>query len=248
MCRGLEPDAFMAIIAYVDKKMVRATSARGRKKGTQGSVAILKEKKTSKVVYLKTQCCSPSGLKMGSVISSSSSFHVVSWKFGSVRSLTLTSRMPSLLPIPMTSFCSLFGMRPTRNFPLLFNPGTATCTPTLQALINGIADVTDTLHGQLTTLLSMSQKHLCSAIFNPPTHTHQKTCPYHKKPTWCGHHRRTRDTRVHVRIHPGTFLVITIRTGNQSASHRPDETEVEEVRLFRRPPGLRTLCFVDTRI
>ena len=52
---SLETDAFMAIVSYVDKLVVRATSARGREDGTQGSVAILKEKKTSKVVYLKTQ-------------------------------------------------------------------------------------------------------------------------------------------------------------------------------------------------
>ena len=52
---SLETAAFMAIVAYVDKLMVRATSARGREDGTQGSVAILKEPKTSKVVYLKTQ-------------------------------------------------------------------------------------------------------------------------------------------------------------------------------------------------
>ena len=41
---SLETDAFMAIVAYVDKLTVRATSARGREEGTQGSVAMLKEK------------------------------------------------------------------------------------------------------------------------------------------------------------------------------------------------------------
>ena len=51
---SLETGAFKATVAYVDKLMVRATSARGREESTQGSVAILKEK-TSKVLYLKTQ-------------------------------------------------------------------------------------------------------------------------------------------------------------------------------------------------
>ena len=47
---SLETDAFMAIVAYVDKLMVRVNPARGRRISTQGLVAILKEKKTSKVV------------------------------------------------------------------------------------------------------------------------------------------------------------------------------------------------------
>ena len=51
---SLETDAFMAIVACFDMLIVRENPARGRKEGTQGSVAILKEK-TSKVVYLKTQ-------------------------------------------------------------------------------------------------------------------------------------------------------------------------------------------------
>ena len=53
---SLETDAFMAIVAYVDKLMVRATSARGREDGAQGSVACdsEREKNTSKVVFLKT--------------------------------------------------------------------------------------------------------------------------------------------------------------------------------------------------
>ena len=41
----LETDAFIAIVACVDKLMVRATSARGREEGTQGAVAALKKKK-----------------------------------------------------------------------------------------------------------------------------------------------------------------------------------------------------------
>ena len=41
----LETAAFIAIVAYVDKLMVRATSARGREEGTQGAVAALKKKK-----------------------------------------------------------------------------------------------------------------------------------------------------------------------------------------------------------
>ena len=53
---SLETDAFMAIVAYVDKLMVRSNlSARSRKEGAQGAVAILRKKKESKVVYLKTQ-------------------------------------------------------------------------------------------------------------------------------------------------------------------------------------------------
>ena len=39
---SLETDAFNAIVAYVDKLMVRATSARGQEEGTRGSVALLK--------------------------------------------------------------------------------------------------------------------------------------------------------------------------------------------------------------
>ena len=56
VCRGYESGnrCIHGYRAYIDKLMVRATSARGRKEGTQGSVAILKEK-TSKVVYFKTQ-------------------------------------------------------------------------------------------------------------------------------------------------------------------------------------------------
>ena len=42
---SLETDAFIAIVAHVDKLMQRGNPARGRKEGTQGSVAILKEKK-----------------------------------------------------------------------------------------------------------------------------------------------------------------------------------------------------------
>ena len=42
---SLETDEFMAIVAFVDKLMVRATSARGRKEGTQGAVAVLRRKK-----------------------------------------------------------------------------------------------------------------------------------------------------------------------------------------------------------
>ena len=53
---SLETDAFMAMVAYFDMLTVPRNPARGREgEGTQGSVAILKEKKTSKVVYLKTQ-------------------------------------------------------------------------------------------------------------------------------------------------------------------------------------------------
>ena len=53
---SLETDAFVDIVAYVDKLMVRAISARGREEGTQGSAAKKKKKKkTSKVVCLKTQ-------------------------------------------------------------------------------------------------------------------------------------------------------------------------------------------------
>ena len=57
MCRNYKSgkDAFMAIVAYFDMLTVTGNTARGRKEGTQGSVAILKEKQTSKVVYLKTQ-------------------------------------------------------------------------------------------------------------------------------------------------------------------------------------------------
>ena len=42
---SLETDAFRAIVAYVEKLMVRATSSRGRDEDTPGSVAILNEKK-----------------------------------------------------------------------------------------------------------------------------------------------------------------------------------------------------------
>ena len=41
---SLETDAFIAIVAYIDKLMVRATSVRGREEGSQGPVANLKEK------------------------------------------------------------------------------------------------------------------------------------------------------------------------------------------------------------
>ena len=51
----LETYAFVAIVAYFDMLTVRENPAWGREQGTQRSVAILKEKKTSKVVYLKTQ-------------------------------------------------------------------------------------------------------------------------------------------------------------------------------------------------
>ena len=43
----------MAIVATVDKLMVRATSSRGREEGTQGAAAILKEKNVQ--CYLETQ-------------------------------------------------------------------------------------------------------------------------------------------------------------------------------------------------
>ena len=39
---SLETNAFIAIVAYVDKLMVRATSARGQEEGTRGSVVLLK--------------------------------------------------------------------------------------------------------------------------------------------------------------------------------------------------------------
>ena len=53
---SLETDAFLAIVALFDMLTVKGNPARVRKEeGTQGSVAILKEKKTSKVVYLKIQ-------------------------------------------------------------------------------------------------------------------------------------------------------------------------------------------------
>ena len=42
---SLDTDAFMSIVAYVDKLMVRATSARGRKESSQGAVATLRRKK-----------------------------------------------------------------------------------------------------------------------------------------------------------------------------------------------------------
>ena len=45
MVTSLETDAFMAIVAHVDKLMVRSNlSARSRKEGTEGAVAILKGK------------------------------------------------------------------------------------------------------------------------------------------------------------------------------------------------------------
>ena len=53
---SLETDAFVAFVAFFDMLMVRSNlSARSRKEGTQGAVAFLREKKRSKVVYLKTQ-------------------------------------------------------------------------------------------------------------------------------------------------------------------------------------------------
>ena len=52
---NLETFAFVAFVAYIDMLMVRSNlSARSRKEGTQGAVAILRGEK-SKVVYLKTQ-------------------------------------------------------------------------------------------------------------------------------------------------------------------------------------------------
>ena len=51
-----ETGAFVAIVACIDMLMVRSNlSARSRKECTQGAVAILREKKRSKVVYLKIQ-------------------------------------------------------------------------------------------------------------------------------------------------------------------------------------------------
>ena len=48
---SLETDAFMAIVAYFDILTVRRNPARGPgKEGTQGSVAILKEKKVQDCV------------------------------------------------------------------------------------------------------------------------------------------------------------------------------------------------------
>ena len=41
---SLETDAYMAIVACVDKLMVRATWAQGREEGTHGTVAILRKK------------------------------------------------------------------------------------------------------------------------------------------------------------------------------------------------------------
>ena len=40
---SLETDAFMVIVAYIVKLMVRVTSARGREECTQGAVANLKK-------------------------------------------------------------------------------------------------------------------------------------------------------------------------------------------------------------
>ena len=52
---SLETDSFMVIVAVFDMLMVRKKpSARSRKEGTQGALAILREKR-SKVVYLKTK-------------------------------------------------------------------------------------------------------------------------------------------------------------------------------------------------
>ena len=59
---SLDTDAFMSIVAYVDKLMVRATSARGRKESTQGAVAILKEKKNVQ------GCVSQNSAAMNSVL------------------------------------------------------------------------------------------------------------------------------------------------------------------------------------
>ena len=53
---SLETDAFMAIVAYFDMLTVKGNPARVlTEEGTQGSVAILRRKKRSNVVYLKIQ-------------------------------------------------------------------------------------------------------------------------------------------------------------------------------------------------
>ena len=57
MCRGYKSgnSAFVAFVASIDMLMVRSNvSARSREEGTQGAVAILREKRV-KVVYLETQ-------------------------------------------------------------------------------------------------------------------------------------------------------------------------------------------------
>ena len=53
---SLGTDALVAFVAFFDMLMVRSNlSAVSRKEGTQGTVAFLRKKKTSKVAYLKTQ-------------------------------------------------------------------------------------------------------------------------------------------------------------------------------------------------
>ena len=44
MVTSLETDAFVAIVAYVDKLTVRGNPARGREEGSQGSVPVLEKK------------------------------------------------------------------------------------------------------------------------------------------------------------------------------------------------------------
>ena len=50
---SLETYASMAFVAYFDMLTVRRNPARGRKEGTQGAVAILKEKKSPRLCISK---------------------------------------------------------------------------------------------------------------------------------------------------------------------------------------------------
>ena len=50
--RSLESDAFMSIVAYFYMLMVRGTQREVEQEGIQGTVAFMRRKKRSKVVYV----------------------------------------------------------------------------------------------------------------------------------------------------------------------------------------------------